>query len=358
MNGAHHGWSTLWGSLLGVPESAQWVAGFFGLAFLFCLVISLAAATSYLERKVGADFQARVGPNRTGKAGLLQPFADFLKLLQKESVPARNWHEAFWLAVHVMALYSTVAVLPLGSLTLFVDTDMSALLPFWAALVIALGTMMLGHSQRTVTGWLGGARVAAQAISGAFPALVALVCVGIHVGGFRWSAMAQAQGALPFQWTAVSDPFQFLAFVVFVIGGLVLLSIPPMDAGLSIADIHGGVSSNLYGRRYVLFRLGRFYAFFLWSAIAVVLFLGAWVLPSGLADMIKDATEASPLHFLELVWFLLKTVLLMGIIIWVARVNPRSRVDQVTDFAWKVLSPFSLVALIGTALWTGWRAAS
>jgi NADH-quinone oxidoreductase subunit H len=354
---SHAGWATLWGSLLGVPESAHWISGFVGLVFLYCLIIALAGGVSILERKLGADFQARVGPNRTGRAGLLQPFADLMKLLQKESVPARNWQEAIWLGIHVMALYSTVAVLPLGSLTLFVDTDMSALLPFWAALVIALGTMMLGHSQHTVPGSLGGARVAAQAISGAFPALVALVCAGIHVGGFRWSAMADAQGAFPFQWTAVSDPFQFLAFVVFIIGGLVLLSIPPMDAGLSLADIHGGVSSNLYGRRYVLFRLGRFYAFFLWSAITVVLFLGAWVLPSGLAESVKDATEASPLHFLEVFWLLGKTVLLMVLVIWVARVNPRSRVDQVTDFAWKVLSPFSLLALIGTALWTGWRAA-
>jgi NADH-quinone oxidoreductase subunit H len=361
MNGAHHaqamGWSAIWGSMLGVPEGAHYVSGFFGLAFVFCLIICLSACVSYLERKLGADFQARVGPNRTGRAGMLQPVADLMKLLQKESIPARNWREAIWLGVCVMALYSTVAVLPLGSLTLFVDTDMSALLPFWAALVIALGTMMLGHSQRTVPGWLGGARVAVQALSGAFPALVALVCAGIHVGGFRWSAMAGAQGAFPFQWTIVSDPFQFLAFIVFVIGGLVLLSIPPMDPGLSLADIHGGVSSNLYGRRYVLFRLGRFYAFFLWSAIAVVLFLGAWVLPSGLAESLKDATEASPLHVLELVWLLIKTVLLMVLVMWVARVNPRSRVDQVTDFAWKVLSPFALLALIGTALWTGWRAA-
>jgi NADH-quinone oxidoreductase subunit H len=356
MSAGHATWITFWRSILGLSDSGPgWLPALFGLGFLFLLIVALAEGFSYFERKLGADFQARVGPNRAGRAGFLQPFADLLKLLQKESVRSNSWREFLWLGVHVMALYSTVAVLPLGSANLFVDTDMSAFLPFWAALVVALGTLMLGYSQMTVPGWLGGSRVAVQAVSGAFPALVALICAGIHVGGFRWSSMALAQGALPFQWTAVSDPFQLVAFIVFVIGGLVLLSIPPMDAGLSLADIQGGVSSSLYGRRFVLFRLGRFYAFFLWSVIAVVLFLGAWVLPSSLAETVRDATDIGPLHVLEVLWLLLKTLVLMVLVVWVSRVNPRSRVDQVTDFAWKVLSPFSLLALIGTALWTGWR---
>ncbi|HUP56099.1 MAG TPA: complex I subunit 1 family protein [Bdellovibrionota bacterium] len=345
---------SLWESMLG-EGAPGWLTAVMGLSFLYAMIIFLAAFVWYLDRKLGADFQARVGPNRAGRAGILQPLADLLKLLQKEAIPTRNWREAIWLGIHTMALYSTVAVLPLGSLTLFVDTDMSAFLPFWAALVVALGTLMLGHSQRTVPGWFGGVRVATQGISGAFPALVALVCAGIHSGGFRWSSMATAQGAFPHQWTIVSDPFQFLAFCVFMISGLVLLSIPPMDAGHSLPDIHGGVASNLYGRRYVLFRLGRFYGFFLWSVIAVVLFLGAWVLPGGLDEAARESQSAGPVHFLELSWLLGKTILLMVLILWVARVNPRSRVDQITDFTWKVLSPFSLLALIGTALWTTWR---
>ena len=147
-----------------------------------------------------------------------------------------------------------------------------------------------------------------------------------------------------------------MAFVVFVLSGLVVLACPPLDGGLSMSDIHGGVSSHLYGRRLSLYRFGRFYGFFLWSVITVVLFLGAWALPSALSEGLREHGAIKILGFLELIWLLSKTFFLMLMIVWIARVNPRGRVDQITDFAWKVLSPFSLVALVGASIWAGWGA--
>ncbi|MCM2322095.1 MAG: NADH-quinone oxidoreductase subunit H [Oligoflexia bacterium] len=333
-----------------------WLLAALGLVFIYgAIILPSGAIMSYLDRKLSADFQARVGPNRAGPAGMLQPLADLLKLLQKEASSAEwNWREALWLGVHTMALYSTVAVIPLSSSALLVNTDMSAFLPLWAALVLALGTMLLGFSQGSVPGWFGGVRVAAQALAGAFPALIAVICAGIHAGEFRWSTLAGAQTASPLTWTALCDPFQFIAFVVFVLGGLVMLAVPPMDAALSTQDIHGGVSSHLFGRRLSLFRLGRFYGFFLWSVIAVVIFLGAWTLPFGLAELLREQGRLWLVLALEVGWLLAKTFVLMLLVISFARVSPRGRVDQVTDFSWKVLSPFALLALIGTALWSGW----
>jgi NADH-quinone oxidoreductase subunit H len=352
-------WASVWGHSLGLPaETPQWLIATAGLIAIYALIILPSGwAMSYLDRKIGADFQARVGPNRAGPAGILQPIADLMKLLQKEATIDWSWREALWLAVHTMALYSTVAVLPLGSLVLLVDTDMSAFLPFWATLVLALGTMLLGLSERSVPGWIGGVRVAAQAVAGAFPALVALLCAGVRAGGFRWSVLAGSQSAAPQHWAIFANPpFQFVAFVVFVVSGLVLLGIPPMDAALSQPDIHGGVSSHLHGRRLSLFKLSRFYGFFLWSVIAVVLFLGAWELPNGVYAALKESGAYGLIQVCELAVLLVKTFFLMLVVIWVARVSPRARVDQVTDFAWKMLSPFALGALIGAALWAGWRA--
>ena len=320
------------------------------------VVIPSGALMLYLDRKFSADLQARVGPNRSGVVGLFQPLADLLKLLQKESKKNWTWADNFWLSVHTMALYSTLAVMPLGSLALLVDTEMSAFVPFWSALVLALGIMLLGLSQGTVPGWFGGIRVAAQTLAGSFPALVALLCAGVRTGSFRWSILANSQLFAPWTWTCLSNPFQFAAFVVFVMSGLVLLAISPLDGGLSMSDIHGGVSSHLFGRRLSLFHFGRFFGFFFWSVITVVLFLGAWNLPSQLSRLLVEQEAFHLLAALELGVLLLKSFSIMLLIVWVARVNPRSRVDQITDFAWKVLSPFSLVALVGSGLWAGWKA--
>jgi NADH-quinone oxidoreductase subunit H len=348
-------WDTLWRESFNIsPQVPQWLLASMVLALVYIFVIlPCTAVFTYVDRKLGADFQARVGPNRAGPAGILQPLADLLKMIQKEDRAPRHWRETLWFSVHTMALYSTVAVLPLGSMVVLVDADMSAFLPFWAALVLSLGTMLLGLSQRTVPGWLGGTRVAAQALAGAVPAVFTLLSAGLPSGGFRWTAIVAAQGAWPSSWTAFSNPFQFVAFLVYVIAGLVLLGVPPLDGGLSLSDIHGGVSSHLSGRRLSLFRFGRFYGFFLWSVIGSVLFLGAWNLPAGLQDSLSQSRFAEEL--LEVSLLIFKTAVLMLTVIWTSRVNPRSRVDQITDFSWRVLSPFSLFALIGAALWAGWR---
>lgn len=350
-------WVEAWIQALGIKETLpQFLYPLIALILTYCLVVLPSGAViSYLERKLTADLQARMGPNRAGPGGVLQPIADFLKLLQKESKLSWSWSETLWLSVHTMALYSTLAIMPLGSTALLVNTEMSAFLPLWSALVLALGTMLLGLSQETVPGWFGGIRVATQTLAGSFPAFIAFLCAGVRVGSFQWSELAQAQTFSPLSWTALSNPFQFVAFIVFVISGLVLLAIPPLDGGLGMSDVHGGVSSHLYGRQLSLYRFGRFYCFFLWSVITVVLFLGAWELPEGVSSVLQGQGAIRLVSFLELSWLLMKTFLLMLLIVWIARANPRARVDQITDFTWTVLSPFSLAALMGAGIWAAWR---
>jgi NADH:ubiquinone oxidoreductase subunit H len=349
-----------WQRTLGLPSGLpQWFIVTLALFSIFVFIIVPSTAfLVYIERKFGADLQARVGPNRAGPAGILQPLVDLLKLLEKDTDHYPSRREEFWLGVQAMALYSTVAVIPLGSTVLLVNTDMSAFMPFLAVLVLGLGTMLLGLSQGAVPGWFGGLRMAGQTLAGAFPAMVTLLCVGVRAGGFRWSTIASSQGASPFSWAIFSDPFQFFAFAVFVVSGLVLLSVPPFEGGLSVSDIHGGVAAHLHGRFYSLFRMGRSYGFFLWCVIAAVLFLGAWNLPPSISKMLLDSEAFHLIQALELGVLLMKTFALMLIVIWVARVNPRVRADQITDLSWKILSPLSLVALTGTAIWMGWRVLS
>lgn len=358
MMNSENSWIVAWSEALGFPSNLpHWLYAAVALICVFCFVlVPCGGLMSYFERKLAADLQARVGPNRAGPAGVLQPIADLIKLLQKESRTDWNWKENIWLSVHTMALYSTLAVLPLGSMAILVNTEMSVFLPFWSALVLALGTMLLGLSQNSVPGRFGGIRVAAQTLAGSFPALISLLCTGLRSGSFRWSSLAECQGFSPWDWTIVANPFQTIAFAVFVMSGLVLLAIPPLDGGLSMSDIHGGVSSHLHGRRLSLFQFGRFYGFFFWSVISVVLFLGAWDLPANFVITLKSSGANQILAVAELGWLLIKTFCLMLLVVWIAKVNSRSRVDQITDFAWKVLSPFSLFALVGASLWAAWRA--
>ncbi len=343
-------WVFLWLRALGFSATVPGIP----LIALACIslfvILPSCALIAYLDRKLSADLQARVGPCRTGYRGMLQPVADCVKLLQKNSMHSQTLGELLWMLLHTMALYASLAAIPLGSLAMMVDTQMSVFIPFWSALVLALGTMLLGLGQYTTPGWLGGIRTAAQSLAGTFPSLIGILCVGMHAGSFRWSALAASQGFL--HWTMFAHPFLLLAFVVFVGGGLVLLAIAPLDGGLAMSDIHGGVAVHVTGRQLALFQFGRFYGFFIWSVMTVVLFMGAWRIPESLRSWFLALDAEVCISVVELTWLLLKTYVLMLFILWIARANPRARVDQITDFSWGVLGPLALVALVGTAFWT------
>lgn len=345
-------WVQAWSELLSLsPEVPAWFVATLAIAFLYGVVILPSAVVfSYLDRKITADIQARVGINRAGPHGVGQVLADLLKLLEKGISRERGAPSLPWFTVHTMALYSTVAALPIGGGLILLDTDMSALVPVWACILLALGTMLLGLDQRTVTGGFGGLRQAAQTLAGSFPAIVAIIAAAFKAGSFQWSAIVQSQGALPHQWTALSDPFSFIALCVFLCGGLILLSVAPFDSALSPMELAGGVSSGVAGRRLTLFWLGRFYGFFFWATMTAVLFLGGWNLPGGLRSLM-EGLGPNVVRGAEAACLISKSFLVMLAWVLVARVIPRLRSDQITGFAWKVLCPASLLALAGVSIW-------
>lgn len=342
-----------WELLLGLPHETSRVAlaAIAVMSVGIFVLVPCAALVSWASRKLGADFQARVGPNRAGGAGVLQSVADWIKLLQKTSAAPLRWNEWSWLLIQSMALFATAAVLPMGSLYLLLDTDLSAILPLWSALLIGLSGLFLGLSQGTVPGWMSGIRIASQTLAGAFPALIAILLVGLRAGDFKWSSILAAQGASPLEWLAFTNPFHFVSFIVFLVSGLVLFGVSPLEGGTSLPDLRGGVYAGLSGRRLSLLRLGRFYAFFLWSALTSILFLGGWLLPGMMRAGLEEVGTAWAVQAVELLVFFIKTGFVMLAVIWVEKVTPRLRSDQVTDLAWKVLSPLSLLSLMGTAIW-------
>jgi len=141
-------WFEAWQYFLGLPDDVpQWMVAFSALASIcFAVIIPFSLLAAYLERKLAADFQARVGPRLVGPYGMLQPFSDILKLLQKKrsATQTRKFGEEFWFQLQTALLFSTAAVLPLGTLSVFVDTDMSAFIPLLIILMVSFATLLFG----------------------------------------------------------------------------------------------------------------------------------------------------------------------------------------------------------------------
>jgi NADH-quinone oxidoreductase subunit H len=344
-------WEVIWRQSFSIPEAVPgWfiAAACLALIFSFCFV-PFAYFAYYAHVKFGADLQARVGPNRAGPAGVFQIFADGLKLVQKASPKSSRW-----LYVSFAASLSTLAAVPLGTALLLVDTDLSAFVQLWAATLVAIASLMMGLSRESVAGPIMGFRFASQGLSGLFPATAAVLCAGLPAGGFKWSAIVESQGFFPMEWR-VASPFQLIAFFVFILSGLVLMSLPPLDGTSASPEASPETAFGLSGWRLAIWRLSRFYGFFLWIMVSVVLFLGGWRLPPSFEETLKGSEAWMLLQACEAVWLLAKVAIVMLFVDWLLHANPRSRVDQVTDFSWKVLSPAALLALVGCVVWEGWR---
>lgn len=343
-------WQQIWVSDFGLsPELSTVGLSIIAIFSLYILVLFPAwGFFGYIERKVGADLQARIGPNRSGPYGIFQFVSDALKLLQKNPDQNTDWRSGVFLSGISALLYSTVALLPLGTSYLLVDVDMSVFIPILMVLMVALGTIVASFSSDSFPSWLSGIRIAAQSISGALPAVISVISVGIFSGSFRWSEIVLSQG--PFLWNVFVSPFLFFNFFAFVLSGLVILNVPPLSSSGSLRDIHGSISTELYGRRLGLYLFFRFYCLFLWSSMAVTLFLGGWNLPLDTLNSLGVELSGGIRPALEAAVVVLKTMALMLTISWFNRVLPKLRVDQITDYTWKVLSPMALMGLVGSAL--------
>ncbi len=321
---------------------------FWSLVKIVVILNAMLGIVSYLifaERKIAGHMQARMGPNRVGPLGLLQPIADVLKLFFKEEfIPAQAnkviFHLAPMLAV-VPALVS-FAVIPIGPN--FVVTDINV------GLLLFLAMSSLGVYSITLGGWssnnkyalLGGLRSAAQMVSYELAMGLSTIGVLLLAGSLSLVDIVHAQaGAI--QMGPVHLPgwfvfYQPVAFAVFMVTALAETNRAPFDLPEAEAELVAGFHTEYSSMKFGLFFLGEFANVITICSIAVTLFLGGWNGP-WLPDSLK------------FLWFFAKLGVLLFFFIWVRWTYPRLRYDQLMHLGWKVLLPLSLANIVLTAVW-------
>src|SRR6266446_1301611 len=334
-----------------VIQLASSLINIFALLGVF---LTLFALMSVLERKILGRMQNRYGPNRVGPFGLFQPVADGIKMLIKEDiVPARADKVVHFLAPVLIAAAAILAlgVIPYGrNMTPFV-IDGGILFFFAVGSTTELAVFMAGWGSNNKYSMLGAMRAIAQMISYELPLIITVLPVVMIVGSLNPDKIVGAQAAYSLglvpHWF-VFTPWGATAFILFFVSGLVESNRTPFDVPEGESEIVAGHMTEYSGFKYATFFMAEYIGMFAISGLAVALFLGGWHAPI-------SALQVVPSY----IWFFLKLSLLLFVFIWIRGTLPRTRVDQVMNFAWKFMLPMAFTCVLAAAVWhyTGRRLA-
>ena len=332
---------------------------------------------TWLERKLIARMQNRLGPNRVGVYGLLQPIADGIKMFIKEDITPRGADRLLHLLAPIVAVAPVIllfAVVPFGRN--MVGTDLNVGLLYFLALssITTYAIFMGGWASRSKFSILGAMRSVAQIISYEVPGVLSVVVVIMLTGTLSLVGIVEAQAGRWFIFT----PWGFVAASIFFLSGVAEVNRTPFDMPEAESELVGGFHTEYSGMKFALWYMAEFLEAFAICALTVTLFLGGWQGPAIpfwtlallIAVILGTARRlALPvrgigvLAFLGLsvrfgtepipswIWFLAKTYALVFVLVWLRGTFPRLRVDQLMGLAWKFLLPLSLVNIVAAGCW-------
>jgi len=315
--------------------------GFKIAAILFPL-LGMVAYYTFAERKVIGYIQLRVGPNRVGPRGWLQPIADAVKLMFKEIIIPTNAERQLFLIAPVLALAPAVAawaVVPFTDTLVLADIDASLLFVLALTSLGVYGVIIAGWASNSKYAFLGAMRSAAQIVAYEIAMGFALVGVLMAAGSLNLREIVLAQAGGFFQWYLIP---LFPLFVVYLVSGVAETNRAPFDVAEGESEIVAGFHVEYSGMAFAVFFLAEYANMILISALTVIMFLGGWQPPLDMAPFTWVPGIA---------WFFGKLALVAFVFLWFRATFPRYRYDQIMRLGWKVFIPVTLVwiGVIGVA---------
>jgi NADH-quinone oxidoreductase subunit H len=300
-----------------------------GLIIAFLTVNALFLV--WLERKLSARIQLRLGPMQAGFQGIFQTIADAVKLLGKTQVPpSQSDFWVYWFAPLVIfaPLIPLFITIPIGAGLVVKNLELGLLFILAFSSMTAIAIFMAGWSSNNKYGVLGGMRAVAQHIAYKIPLLLAILAVGLQAGTLSMTGVVEAQKSV---WFIVTQP---ICFLLFFISAIAETNRSPFDIPEADSELVAGFMTEYSGMQFALFFLAEYTNMFIVSAVAVTAFLGGWQGPV----------------FPGPVWFFIKSYALISLMIWARFTFPRLRSDQLMQFCWKILIPVALVNVIAVGV--------
>lgn len=324
------------------------------LIFLVAVIIVVGALATigglgtYAERKISADMQARMGPNRVGPYGILQFLADGVKMLMKEDIVPKDADRFLFFIAPMLALtgvFGTLAVVPFSSGLTLTDLNVGVIYLVGIGSLVGLAVFLGGYASNSKWSMIGGMRGASQIISYEVPVVLSILAVVLLSGTLSFGGITKAQGGWPHEWFIFHNPFTFLGFFILFIGSLAESNRAPFDLPEAESELVSGYHTEFTGMRFAFFALAEYIEVFVLCGIAAALYLGGFQVPFNLGgDTIWG-------QLLQLGAFFSKTLALYYLVIVIRWTLPRLRVDQLMSMCWKYLTPIALFNLIGVGLW-------
>jgi len=281
----------------------------------------------WLERKLSARIQLRLGPMQAGFQGFLQTFADAIKLLGKEQISPNKADKWVYLLAPLVMFTPTVVLfvtIPFSSTWVVKDLELGFLFILALSSLSVIAVFMAGWASNNKYSLLGSMRGVAQHVAYKIPLLFAALAIAVQAGTLSLSGIVNAQNSF---WFIFLQP---ITFIIFFIGSVAETNRAPFDIPEAESELVAGFMTEYSGMRFALFFLAEYTNMFIMSALITLAFLGGWegpILPAP-------------------VWFLIKTYILIAIMMWARFTFPRLRSDQLMTFCWKILIPVSIINLI------------